>query len=393
MRTEKAKILVVFSRVDATHRQMLEGILRYVHDRCADSWQVILDQRDIYRSSGRELARGGYAGVIAAVATAADRRLYLKTGLPTVLYEPMLTHLARRRRPARVVTFFNDHAAEGCAAADYFLARGHRSFAFVGTHGETPWSRERLRGYCSRLERDGFHAAVYHAAHRVLPDEVLGDIAGLGRWLRKLPTRTAILAAHDERALQVLAAAAAARRAVPEDLAVLGVDDDELLCTTASPSLSSIPVDARETGARFAEALHALLVGRAVEPVVRTCHTRVVTRQSTDAFAGGKPIVTKALDYIHRHLGEPICVPDLAAAVNSSRRTLEMHMRAETGNSPAGTIMKIRLAEAVRLLTETDLRVNEIARRCGFCTSSHLGACLRQNGYPAPTALRAQAPE
>ena len=388
MKAAKAKILVVFSRADVTHRKMLEGILKYVRERCADRWQIILDQRDIFRRSTAELSNGGFSGIIAVVGSSDDRQRYFKTGLPTVLFEPTLDHLGRKGRPANNITFFNDHAAEGRAAADHFLSLGYRSFAFVGTTTETTWSTARRQGFASRLAKDGLRVRVYKNRPKAQREDFTRELPFLAGWLGKLPPQTALLAAHDERALQVLVAAAHAGLAVPEDLAVLGVDDDELLCSTASPSLSSIPVNAAETGERIAAAMHALLESRPFEPVVRTCHTRIVSRQSTDAYANDNPIVAKALDYIHKHLGDAISVVNLAAAANCSRRTLELKMRSALDTSPLEKLREIRKSEAVKLLTETVLPVGEIAVRCGYNSSSHLASSFRQQGLPTPLAVR-----
>lgn len=388
MKAAKAKILVVFSRADVTHRKMLEGILKYVRERCADRWQIILDQRDIFQRSTAELSNGGFSGIIAAVGSSDDRRRYFATGLPTVLFEPTLDHLGRKGRPANNITFFNDHAAEGRAAADHFLSLGFRSFAFVGTTTETTWGTARRQGFASRLSKDGLKVRVYKNGPAAQRGDFTRELPHLAGWLGKLPPRTALLAAHDERALQVLAAAAHAGLAVPEDLAVLGVDDDELLCSTASPSLSSIPVNAEETGERIAESLHALLEGRPAEPIIRTCHTRIVTRQSTDACANDNPIVAKALDYIRQHLGDAIGVANLASAANCSRRTLEMKMMSTLGVSPLEKIHEMRRTEALKLLTETVLPIAEIAARCGYNSSSHLASSFRQQGLPTPLAVR-----
>jgi len=394
MSTEKKKILIVFSKADITHRKMLEGILRYARERCSGQWQVILDQRDIFQRNTAELSGSNFSGIIAAVGSAADRRSYFATGLPTVLFEPTLAHLSRTGRPPNNVTFFNDHTAEGRTAAQYFISCGFSSFAFVGTVQTTTWSIARQNGFESTLSKNGFRVAIYRSpSSRAKAKNVTSEILRLSRWLKTLPPHTALLAAHDERALQVLAAATNANIRIPEDLAVLGVDDDELLCSTASPQLSSIPVNSMETGERIAETMHALLEGRYVEPIIRTCHTRIATRQSTDAYANDKPIVFKALDYIRKHLGESISVENLAAAANCSRRTLELKMRSETGASPAEKIYELRRIEAMKLLTETSLPVSEIAGRCGYGTSSHLAYSFRRHNLQTPLALRRKTAE
>lgn len=388
MKTRSRKILVVFSKTDFTHRQMLEGILRYAQSGHAPDWEVQLEQRNIYRRSFPELSAGNFSGIIAAVGNAADRRRYLKTGLPTVLFEPTLAAVDSAEKPANNVTVFNDHAAEGRAAAEYYLERGFRSFAYVGTASPTAWSEERRRGFCRRLAESGAKAHVYSGPGGRAAEDFTLEAPHLSRFLKRLPQPSALFAAHDERALQVLSAAMCALVDVPGHLAILGVDDDELLCTTASVPISSIPVRARDTGWKIAEAMHALLDGAGTPPVIRTCHTQVITRRSTDACVLDDPIVSRAVGFIGRNLARPIGVDDIAEAANCSRRTLQLRIRAALHSTPKAELQRRRRNEAMKLLAETRLPIGEIARRCGYCGPSHMGAEIMRFSGKRPTDIR-----
>lgn len=382
------KILVVFSRVDFSHRRMLEGILNYVRDKCLSGWEVQLDQRDIYHQDPTEHLTGEFTGVIAAVATAADRRKFLRMGLPTVLFEPTLARMDRRHRPPNVITFFNDHAAEGRAAAEYYLDRGFDSFAFVGTPVPTAWSTARQAGFVSTLRHNGKMPIVYPRPKPEIGSDFSHEAPILAKWLRQLPHQTALLAAHDERALQVLSAARRAGLVVPEKLAILGVDDDELLCTTAAVPLSSIPVAAEDAGWRMAEALHALLRGAPYPHIVRTCHTRVITRSSTSSFAISDPIVVKAISYIEKNLHLPLRVEQLAVAANCSVRTLQLKMLRELRRTPLEEIALLKRMQAIKLIKETDLPIGEIARKCGYCSISHLTSRIKSATGLTPRGWR-----
>lgn len=382
------KILVVFSRVDFSHRRMLEGILNYVRDKCLSGWEIQLDQRDIYHQDPTAHITGEFTGVIAAVATAADRRKFLRMGLPTVLFEPTLAHMDRAHRPQNVITFFNDHAAEGRAAAEYYLERGFKSFAFVGTPVPTAWSSARQEGFVSTLRHYGIKPLIYPRPKAEIGSDFSREVPLLVKWLKQLPGQTALQAAHDERALQVLSAARRAGLIVPENLAILGVDDDELLCTTAAVSLSSIPVAAEEAGWRMAEALNALFRNQPYPRVVRTCHTRVITRSSTSSFAISDPIVVKAISFIEKNLHQPLRVEQLAAAANCSVRTLQLKMLRELRRTPLDEIMLLRRTQAIKLIKETDRPIGEIAEQCGYCSISHLTARIKAATGLTPLALR-----
>ena len=381
-------ILVAFSKFDLTHRQMLGGILKYAHDNCASRWTAQLDLLGISRRKAAELKGGGFDGIIAAVVNPSDRRKYLSAGIPIVLYEPTLTKWDRSSRPNHSVTFFNDHAAEGRTAAEYFMQRGYRQFAYVGTPEPTVWSDARCRGVVSALSAKGFQCRVYHPAAAGGRDGFMSETHRLSRWLAKLPRGTALLAVHDERAQQIESLASLEGLSVPEHIAILGVDDDELLCTTASPTISSIPVNAAETGYRFAKALDDLLHGRCKERVVRTCHTRVITRQSTDISIIDDPFVSRAVAYMRRHIGDSVGGRQIADAAHCSLRTLQMHMLSSIGRTLKDEFAFLRRAEAVSLLANTSMSVEQIARTCGFCGASHLGLHLKRHLGVKPLDVR-----
>ncbi|MBR2837640.1 MAG: substrate-binding domain-containing protein [Kiritimatiellae bacterium] len=385
------KVLVVFSNIDVSHRKMLSGILHYAREKCTPPWEVQLDLHDLGRRSSTEVRAGGFSGIIAAVINPADRRKYFRTGLPTVLFEPTLSRMDRTKRPANNITFFNDHAAEGRAAAEYFIARGYKSFAYVGTAAPLAWSDARRRGYAATLRLHGIKPSVFRSDCTDRPNDFIGESRALKLWLRRLPAKTAVFAAHDERARQVAIAARRAGVRIPDDIALLGVDDDELLCTTSAPPISSIHVPSEEEGWRFAQAMSALLAGRNPTPVCRTCHTRVITRLSTDSFALSDPIVTKAVSYAEKHLSEPLRGERLARAANCSLRTLQLKVLKTLGRTVKEEIAFLRQSTAQKLLRETSMPVAEIASACGFCSSSHLATHIRRATGLNPLSLRKSA--
>ena len=392
--TEKSqtkRILVVFSKFDFTHRQMLGGILKYAHEKCPSAWTAQLELAGDPRKRRRLLCGGGFDGIIAAVENPADRRRYFATGLPVVLYEPTMAQMDRIPRPERSVTFFNDHAAEGRTAAEYFIERGYRNFAYVGTAEPVAWSEARRKGYVSALAKRGFRCRVFPCQGAAPCSGFVDEPKRLLQWLSRLPLGTALFAVHDERAQQIASLANIAGISIPERIAVLGVDDDEMLCTTALPTLSSIPVNAEATGYRFAKAMDDLLHGRRHDSVVRTCHTRVITRQSTDTSIISDPFVARAVTYMRQHLADSMGGWQVASAARCSLRTLQMRMCAALGRTPKEELAFLRRTEAVSLLSNTSMSVGEIARACGFCGASHLGVHLKQHLGVKPLEVRARS--
>ena len=382
------RILVVFSNIDVSHRKMLAGILRYARERCTPPWEVQLDLRDLGRRNSFEFRTGGFSGIIAAVVNPADRRKYFATGLPTVLFEPTFARMDSVKRPANNVTFFNDHIAEGRAAADYFIERGYRSFAYVGSAEPRAWSESRRQGFVAQLRQAGFRPVIYKISDDGARTDFTKESRFMERWLKRLPHETAIFTVHDERAQQVTIAARRAGVRIPDDVAVLGVDDDELICSTAEPSLSSIHVPSEEEGWRFATAMAGLLAGRNPTPVFRTCHTRIVARLSTDTSAFSDPIVVKAVSYAEKHLSEPLRGETLAVAANCSLRTLQLRILKALNRTIKEEIAFLRQNAAMKLIKETTTPIAEIARTCGFCSPSHLGVHIKKATGMKPLELR-----
>lgn len=209
-------------------------------------------------------------------------------------------------------------------------------------------------------------------------------------WLASLPAQTALFCARDRRAQQVLGVCLDAGIAVPQQLAVLGSDDDAMLCEATTPSLSSVSLSGKQTGGLCAELLDRLMRGMRVPRSVSLAMPRVVTRQSTDASAIRDSILSKALMEIRNNLSQPVSIERLAAKLGFSRRTLELKAQKILGCTLRDEINRIRLNEAIRLLPNSDLSVQEIALKCGFCCASHLGTRLKRSYHRSPSSFRTE---
>lgn len=386
-KAELMRILVAIPTSTHTQRQLLEGLLAYAHAKGGAPWQLHLDLRDLNRQHLKDLARWRCSGVIAYILSARERRSFLATGLPAVFIEPLLAQPPRTAR-RNVVTFVNEHATEGRTAADYFLTRHYRSFAYVGTARPTFWSDERRRGFAARLREAGHRPAVYGGLLPAEQDDFALESRRLAKWLRELPRPTAVFCVHDRRAQQVIATAQAAGLRVPDDLAVLGVDDDELLCEMTVPAISSIPVGDHARGEAVGAAMDALLSGRPTPRHVVSRHTAVTTRRSTDAQAISDAFVARALAHASRDLSTPRTLDELAVVAGCSKTELAHRARAALGHSLGDELTGLRLDRAIACLAQTTRTVDEIAKSCGFCSASHLGLRLRAAFGKSPSAYR-----
>jgi LacI family transcriptional regulator len=180
---------------------------------------------------------------------------------------------------------------------------------------------------------------------------------------------------------------------VPGSIAILGTDNDEVLCESVSPSLSSISLDGRNAGMLCAQLLDRHMRRRKVEPLIDLAFPRVVTRQSTDEMQVPDPFLAKALAIVRKDLSTTHTVAELAAAVGVSKRTLEMKSNLVLGATLKTEIDRIRLNEAVRLISNTALSIQSIAEKCGFCCASHLNTRFKTIFGHNPSVFRYQDPK
>ena len=336
---EQKRILVVIPTSTLTQRQLLEGLLEYAHESTTDTWQFHLDLHDLNRQHLKDLKSWNCRGIIAYILNDRERRDFIATGLPSVFIEPTLSK-PLPNMPRNVVSFINEHAEEGRTAARYFIERSYRSFAYIGTAKPTFWSGERRKGFCEQLAKDGFTPSIYPSPPPDEQNDFALEARRLARWLKSLPRPAAVFCVHDRRAQQVIATAASTGLRVPEDVAVLGVDNDELLCEMTVPAISSIPVNDHERGQAVGEAMDRLLSRKSVKRVHITRHDSVITRTSTNAQAISDPFVARAITYVRAHLADRPTLPELARIAGCSKTVLNIHARRALGHTIAEEITK-----------------------------------------------------
>jgi LacI family transcriptional regulator len=202
----------------------------------------------------------------------------------------------------------------------------------------------------------------------------------------------AVLADHDVAAHDLADMCQILGLRVPDDVAILGVDDDELECQLAFPPLSSVAIPAERIGFEAARLLDRLLSGKRMVPrAVYLPPVRVVTRHSTSTFAIDEPVVTAALHYIHNHFAEPLRVSAIAARLVVRRRILERKFRSLLGRSVLDEIHRVRIEHVKELLANSDLSMSEVAVKSGFSTPQRMATLFRKLAGLAPRAYRRQA--
>jgi LacI family transcriptional regulator len=279
-----------------------------------------------------------------------------------------------------------DDEAIGRMGATYLLSRGFRNLAFVGI-GTHAYSRRRERGFVARLADAGIEPIL----HRAPPGGTEAtDLAEVKAWVASLPPSTAVMGANDIRGRHVVTSCHELGRDVPDDIAVLGVDNDEWQAMLARLPLSSIDPDPVTIGYRAAAMLADLMTGRP-----RGAWTNelvppkgVITRRSTDVIASEDPLVARAVAFVRERSLKPLTVDDLLDHVDVSRRSLEMRFRRFLGYSPQQAIWRAHVERAQSLLIETDLPMKDVAQRSGFTSQERFSVVFRRETGSTPTEFR-----
>lgn len=372
MQAEK-RILVSIPTINQPERLKLEGLLAYAHEKSGVRWNVELT---LGSDAGHDLR--DYDGLVAYISSDEERKRVVNVGLPTVLIEDILQP-ARFTASRHVVTLLCDHEAEGETAAEYFLTRHFRHFAWIGLPKPEPWSENRRKGFHRRLK----------AAGCICHDCSTDDMDELADFLNALPRPSAVFAVHDLRARDVLFAARSRGLSVPGDIAVLGVDNDIPICETCSPALSSIPTGDRSLGYAAGRALNELLLGRSRGGrVIKSLHRHVVSRLSTDADAVSDPFVGRALAWARSHLDGKLDAETLARRIGYSKRMLQLRVERALGVSLGEEIRRMRTSAAMEMIANTNDPIADIAAACGFSGVSHLALRVREATGQTPLAYR-----
>jgi LacI family transcriptional regulator len=296
--------------------------------------------------------------------------------------------------PAAVKTVAIDDVEIGRLAARHLIEQQFRYFAFVGVR--QPWSQDRGKGFAHVLQSAGFEPDVFlvrhHAEQLRVHQGVLPVDPEMQRWLTSLPRPCGLFVANDAWGVEVAGTCALAGLHVPEDVAIVGADDDDLRCEMAQPELSSVAVPWRRIGFTAAEALVRYMddPGKFHPALQLVPPTEVVVRQSSDVVAVSDPDLSSALRYIRRHADQPMGVPDVLRAVPVDRRRLERLFRTALGRSPLAEIYRVKADRAKLLLAQTDWSIPVVADKCGI-SPKEFARVFRKTTGQMPTEYRQRA--
>ncbi len=367
----------------STGREILNGVMDFALHHPGARWKVVAYPWRV--DFGQPIDGVPLEGLITHVWRTgrefADVQRVLDANVPTVLVGT--APIPGFDAPAVLV----DDDAIGRAAAEYFLSRGYRHFAFAGAVRQGESFDDRLAGYAAALQAKGYNVSVFGGHPCTLPPRVVMGPGDMISWLREMAKPAAIFCAKDSIAHMVTTAASAAKIAVPDQLSILGVDNDGDY-HYENGGISSVAPPFRQVGFRGAELLDEMLNGQVPARITRISSNEIITRSSSDAVALRDADVVDAVRYIRENAREGIVVEDVLAKIPLSRRTLERRFQAALGITPKEEIQRVRVEQAKHLLSKSALSIQEIALATGFSHRSRLFEAFKAGTGMSPQEYR-----
>ncbi|MGO8698577.1 MAG: XylR family transcriptional regulator [Limisphaerales bacterium] len=375
------KVILIIESSRASGRALLRGIADYSHLR--GPWSFSWEPGGL-ESSWLTNRNADAQGII--LRDVDKVKEVLACGLPVVV----IGH--QQKEVSGVVNVLTDSETIGRLGADHLIGCGFKHFAYCGYTvsplENAPWSAIRLHSYASRLKEKGFSRPMalhlsMDTGHWEKQKKANAD------WLRSVPRPVGLMACNDDCGRRVMELCKMAGLAVPDEVGVIGVDNDEVVCGLMDPPMSSIAINFERAGYEAAAALARLMQGEKNVPHrIIAAATHVVGRRSTDFVAAEDMHLRKALVFIRDHARIPISVSQVASASGLSRRSLEKAFRRLLGRSVLDEIRRSRADQIARLLVETDLSVAQIAETLGFVDVQHVARYFRTVKQISPTAYR-----
>ncbi len=365
-------------------RDIVRGIRRYVAEQ--GPWSLYLEPRDLRSSFPTWLQDWPGHGILARTVDTDSLRHLTETGLPVIeLRTTVLKH------PFPFVGM--DNRLVGIRVAEHFLNRGFQRFACC-EDGSEQFFLDRSHHFSATLVQRGHRCALFQTSPQD-PGYARWDQhqQALADWLLSLERPVGIFATNDQLGFWVLDAARRAGLSVPEEVAVVGAENDKMLCETAWPPLSSVQLRGQAVGHTAARMLAALMQEPTVAQPAQTLLPPgdIIVRQSSDIVAVEDPRLSKALRFIRQHCTDPdLDVLKVAREAGLSRSVLERRLRALIGRSPGEEISRLRFAAVEQLLAQTDLTLDAIAARTGFNHTQYMAEAFRKRTGVTPGKFRAE---
>lgn len=373
-------VALLIESSNAYARGVLSGIADYI--RHHEPWSVFFPEQERGASPPEWLSNWEGDGIIARIENDQIATVMRKAECPVV-------DVSAARHLPKIPWVETDDQVICEFAVEHLVERGFKNLAFCGDPGFN-WSNWREQHFKRLAEEAGCRVNIHRSTSRT-NKQYSWDLEkrGLARWLKELPRPVGIMACYDIKAQQLLDVCRELDIAVPEEAAVIGVDNDELLCDLADPPLSSVISNTHRTGYEAASLLDRMMAGTRVDPkpsLIKPLGVR--TRQSTDTLAIDDADIASAVRFIRENAFRGINVGDVLNEVPLTRRAFESRFRKILGRTPHEEITRVKMQRVRQLLSETDLSLSAIARRTGFQHDEYLSVAFKKAVGVSPRQFR-----
>ena len=355
------RLLVISDFTESFTHKFITGVVNY--SRRKEQW-IIRRMPPAYKAQIgipgviRLAKEWGVDAVVGQFEPTDDLGLFIRNGIIVIAQD-------FKKRFATVPNLTGDYIGTGRMAARYFIDRGFRNYGFFGFNNVC-WSDERCEGFRREIDEAGFGDSFYTYNQQDIETVWYYEQNRLREWLKTIPKPIAIMACDDNQADNLVEVCHSAGIPIPSEVSVMGVDNDELLCSLGSTTLSSVQMDIEDSGWRTAELIERLVTDPSApweDIVIRP--VKIVGRMSTAAFATADQQIIKALLFIHKNSRRKISVGDVTAEAALSRRLLERRFKEVTGKTLYQYITDLKLKYFAEQLQDTDDQVINIALSMG----------------------------
>ncbi len=371
------KIALLIETSTSYGRELIRGIARYAN--LNTTWIFFNEPRGILDKLPR-LYKWKPDGII--MRDTPENMKLLKLNVPTIV------SIRYEKTVDGVPNIVSDSNAIGKMAVDYFRDRGFTQFAFCGFE-DMPWSKEREQAFGKAILPREFLSVYESKKSKYDYDQ---EIEWLAEWLESLPKPIALLACNDIKGSKIIEACKLAKIKIPQEIAILGVNNDDMICEITSPPLSSISLDIMNAGYEAGKTLDRMVKKRNVEndnpQKILISPKAIITRTSTDIFAISDPIIASSLHYISENVKNVIQVNDVAKYSGTNRRNLERRFKRILGRSVYEEIKRSKIEAITKILLETNLSISEIAFNMGFNDDHHISRYFKSYKGVSPLKFR-----
>lgn len=371
---KRVTLLIETSR--AFGRDLITGIARY--SKLNGPWSFFRDPRGL-KTAIPHIERWEADGIIMRNTPISKKLLDFNI--------PVITVLHYQEKDSKLPIVKTIGSSMSIMAANHLKNQGFSNFAFCG-FGDLDWSLERQKSFIDFLSKFGFEVSVYSPSKSL---SIQKEHIKISKWISSLPKPIGIMACNDDRGQHILEACKTAEVHVPEEVAVIGVDNDTLICDLCDPPLTSIALNTIDAGFKTAELMDRLMNGEKMNgQLIPVSATHVVKRQSTDILAVDDKNLINALLYIRENARERISVSDVVNSTSLGRRNLEGKFKQILNRSIMEEARRIRIEQISKILLETDLSITEITSAFSFTEIEHISRYFRKEKNMSMREFRKQ---